>query len=243
MKKLRKRMISLALAAALSCGLFAAVPVSAASAPTYDETVTSYLGAKSSKYGYMHSYAEIEITNCAQKPTNVKLSSEDLGLTSVEFDKSSKTACITVNSSKAGIYKVTFKVRDTKYKCNVVFRKHTCPIHTLKITGVRNGKNIASYTQYANQNSSKLKLKENVSDATIALNIKSGWKLSQIGLYRYKKNGTIDRTMFNKENILKTGTCSHRLGNLKTNREYVLTMTFENLKNGGTVYLTYYMNE
>ncbi len=243
MKKMMKRMISLALVAALSCGLFAAVPVSAASTPTYDKTVSTYLGAKSSKYGFMHTYAEIEIKNCAAKPTDVKLYSKNVGLTAVNYDKGSKTAGITVNSAKAGTYKVTFKIKGTKYSCNVVFKKHTNPVSTVKITGVKNGKNIASYTQNANQNSTKLKLKKNVSNAKLTLKIKSGWKLTQMGLYRYKKSGSIDRTMFNKENLSKTGKYTRTLGNLKTNKEYVLAMTFVNMKNGGTIYLTYYINE
>ncbi len=240
MKRLIKRMVSLVLVAALSCGLFASIPVSAATLQ-YDKKVTSYLGAKSSKYGYMHAYAEIDLTNCKAKPKNIKTSSSNLAASLIEYDSSKKTARILTNTKKAGTYTVSFTVKGKKYKSTVVFKKHTCPASTIKVTGVKSGKNIASYTENASTNSGQLKIKNNVSKAKLTVTTKKNWKLTDISLARYK-NGKLQATMVNKSHLAQTGTKTYTLGKLNKNRGYILSLGFVNMNNGGTVYLEYYIN-
>ncbi len=240
MRRMLKRITSMVLVIALACGVFGAVPVSAASLK-YDKKVIVYLGGPSGNQDAItHTYADINITNCNAKPKNVKISSSNVGLTNVFYDSSSKTAAITVSAFKAGTYTVTFKVKGTQYSSQVTFKKYKNPVSTLKITGVRNNKNIASKTAANHYGSAKLN--KNVSNAKLTIKPASGWRLTEVEVSRYKgKSGSFEKQMLAKSyKTSKKKTIS--LGNLKKSKTYILGLTFENKKNGAQIYLEYSIN-
>lgn len=123
---------------------------------------------------------------------------------------------------------VSFKINDTTYKTTVKVYKYTNPIKTLKITGIKNGKN--QYSRFKNKYTTSVTLKKN-------------WKIMDIQVHESPQKNT-SPVSFTALNYHKGKTSAKfRLNTLKAKNTYHIMILMQNKKTKGNITCEYRINQ
>ena len=144
-------------------------------------------------------------------------------------DSNTYSTTISIKLKKKGTTVISFKVGNETYSTTVKVVKYTNPIKTLKITGVKSGKNIASKTKTKNYVNFKGVKK---SGSKLTITPKSGWTVEKISFSCSDTGETRTKKNYAKKNGVKTAlTVSNlSLGTLKKDYTYLIDITFVNTK-------------
>ena len=200
MKRYIKNFLSLALVFAVAIVL---IPSQAfASGISYNKTQTLYMDSRSgASYGtlYINDLAEGQSVNKKHvKSSNTKVAAiyyvskgqnswgsesfYDETSSDVNEENENYSSGIGLKLKKAGKTTVSFKVDNKTYKSVINVKAYSNPFKSIKISGVKNGKNIASLFN-KKSNGGEATLSKTTKNASINVSMKSGWKLTSISLY------------------------------------------------------------
>lgn len=240
MISIKKKLVSLALALIVAASIIPTIPAKAA--PTYEESVTLVMYEKNQIASiYVDDLLDSETIKKADV-TSSKTSvasiysitretqeSENEIIEDEENEDSGNTYSYTIDLKlkKKGTTVITFKVGGETYSTKVKVVKYTNPVKTLKIKGVKSGKNIASKTKsvnYVNFSGAK------ASGSTLSITPKSGWTVEKV-VYNCSSTGV---TKTKKNTVRKNGEVSTikisslSLGTLYKSKTYLIDITFVN---------------
>ncbi len=240
MKAIFKRATSAILVlaiAAMSMLLVPSVDVEASSKMTYDKKVVDYMTDSSGKSSGYGDFINIYNPTAKIKKSSIKNSNPKV-IKILGVDNQENEAHIRFDVKRVGTTTVTFKVGSKKCTTKVKIKKYTNPAKTIKISGVKSGKNIASKFNKTSD-SNNFTLPKTTKNAKLKVKAASGWKLTNA----YIQDTTTSKTVLSK--VYPKGTAkkkSYNLGTLKKGHWYDLTLEFQNQKNGAYIWLFFDIN-
>lgn len=264
MNKLGKKLLGLALAAAMAVSALSPMAVSAAG-PSVQANQTVYQTAKSGSSSTQSIYVYDLTKSQTIKKSTVKSSDSKVAklyaLQKSTYSTSDKTEyyesgmkdsnysyndysyLIRLRLLKAGKTTVSFKIGSKTYKTNLTVMGYTNPLSSVKITGINKGKSVAS--KLNKQNSANLTLKKTAKNAVISLKAKKGWKITDVSMTYYKDNGgysySNERYSYYSYGEGKSSVAL-RVGNLVGKGKYNVNISMKNTSNGGYLNCSYYIN-
>ena len=147
----------------------------------------------------------------------------------VTDDSNTYSYTISIKLKKKGTTVISYKIGTETYSTTVKVVKYTNPIKTLKITGVKSGKNIASKTKTNNYVNFKGVKK---SGSKLSITPKSGWTVEKITFSCSDTGETKTWKNYVKKSGVKTAKVisSASLGTLKKDYTYLIDITLVNSK-------------
>ncbi len=248
LKQFCKKALGLGLAAALALSV---APVSAQASVSYDKSSVVYLTSTDGSSGISKSIS----VSCKKKSETIKKSSiksSEKSVAELEYlskytntnttdyftkDDSRNTESkyysynICMKLKKAGKSDISFKVGNKTYKSTVTVKKYDNPIQTLKITGVKKGKNIAStFQKSANASDSyKMSGKSNV----VKITPKKGWKISSIAVHDSMSNDSLNLGNYSVDGLKNA---QLEIGGITKGSSKNVTIACVNKSNGANLY-------
>jgi hypothetical protein len=256
MKNFKTKLLAMILVFAT---VFGSVPQTVQADDIYaDSDQVCYLSGKNSTkqatIGVYHLSKNSKVTNIkSSKKSVVKLSSCTLysfissgNTTYLDSDAENSSwndpyyyAEIAYTAKKAGTSKITCKVGKKSFTTKITVKNYTNPLKTVKISGLKDGKdtNLKGLVD-SDSTASALTLGSTQKDATIEIATKKGWAITSAELY--DNNTSTTYSAGNWSGQLSSVTL--KPGTLKKGGNYSLSITLYNLKDYGTISVTYTIN-
>lgn len=240
MISIKKKAMSILLCLVMAVSVITALPAKAA--PVYEENVTLVMYEKnqiaSIYVDELLASEEIKASDVSSSKSSVASiysitrEEQESETEVVEDDEETDDTknysyAIDLKLKKKGTTVISFKVGDQTYSTTVKVVKYKNPVKTLKITGVKSGKNIASKTKTKNYVNFK---GVNKSSSKLTIKPASGWTVEKI-TFSCSNTG---ETKTWKNTVKKSGSkskivvSSASLGKLKKANTYLIDITFVN---------------
>jgi hypothetical protein len=246
MKRITKKIAALALALVTA---LTAVPLTAQAAVSAPTQATIYRTASSANSAGIQSFSinglskSDKIKNIKSSNTSVaepysvqygssSWSEEYLDSSTTGYSSSDYYANIEAMLLKAGSTKISYTIGKKKYTTKVTVKNYTNPLESFEISGVKNGKNLASLANKSTDLSSQV-LTDDQKNATVTISAKSGWVITYAALSDNDNNTSYSIANYSKG--LSSATL--HVGTLKKTGHYYVYMNLQNKKDGGTLYL------
>ena len=240
MISIKRKIVSLVLVLAVLVSIVPASIVKAA--PTYNEMVTLVMYEKNQIASiYVDDILSSEVINASDVSSSKSSVASIYSITREEQESETEVVendeetddlntysyVIDLKLKKKGTTVISFKVGNETYTTTVNVVKYKNPVKTLKITGVKSGKNLASKTKKKNYvNFSGVKK----SGSKLTIKPASGWTVEKITF----TSSSSGETKIWKNTVKKRGVISKKklssasLGTLKKSNTYLIDITFVN---------------
>lgn len=255
MKKITKKLSTLLLSLA-ACALISSLTgVTAQAEPFVEQKLIYYMQGNNLSGGVISilDLAESDVIHkdsvTSSKPAVASIDSLDTTAftntynyyadnTESSFNFSNASIYFTIR--KAGTSVISFKINDTTYKTKVKVYKYTNPIKTLKITGIKNGKNQAS--KFKKKTDTNVTLKKNVSSPILSIAAKKNWKITSVNINEFSKENLTPIASYNTNFPNGKNSVNLRLATLKAKNSYDIVIELTNKKTSGTITCMYRIN-
>lgn len=258
MKKLFKKIITCAVAAAMLVSVAAPTSVNAApkNTPDHANDLVVYMDPNEEyilQEFYIYGLSDGDVINAksvkSSKPAVASKYSFTKTITTEDeesyyYDTESGTnqkyedinCKLTMKVKKAGTTKISYKINDQTYTNTLTVKKYVNPVKTATFTGINGGKSVAARTNKTNV--VNLKLNSFVKNGRFTVTAKAGWKINSMML--------IDANTFDVRAYMPIFS-PVQVGvfpvvNMKKTGMYAFMVQFVNTNNGGTIECTYYIN-
>ncbi len=259
MKKITRKLSTLILSLVAFAGIFAVTGVTAQAEPIFEKKVIVQLDRQKNA----SIPASIFIDNLTENDVldKASVSSSKPGVASIksicftttkdsslyyndlaEDNWQYSSARIELTVHKAGTSVISFKINGTTYKTTIKAYKYTNPIKTLKITGVKNGKNQVS--RFKNKSTTNVTMKKNINNPILTITVKKNWKIIDINFNEFKLvKGMSEPMGYSSTGYFKGKNTVHiRLSTLKAKNSYHIMIGMQNKKTKGYLSCNYYIN-
>lgn len=255
MKNVTKRLLTFALALIVAVTAFGTVSAEAAlkEGTNYEKSKTVYLSSKTYPTTYYSGLVTVSNLSKSQTIAKKDVKSSKTSVASVyrlayntstnEYyekgwtNSKSYSYSIGLCLKKAGSAKISFKVKGDKktYSTTVNVKAYTNPISSAKITGINSGKELKSKT--ADQDWVSFTNKKDIKNAKATFKVSGDWRISSV---TYSADNWSEYHSYSCSSNAKSKTVS--LGTLKKNVSYCIYVYCYNTKTGGTLSVSYYIN-